>query len=133
MGHSDLRRVAPFRGAVLAQDGDLAAHGVGVAEEVARVGVAGDEAQRAALAGAADEDRDAVLQRPRVAGRRLDRGRAALEPRRARPPHERQQLERVLEAGEALFQRRELPAVETVLALEPAGPDAAQRAPAGED
>ena len=90
------------------------------------------EPQRPPLARAADEDRHALLQRPRVAGRRLDRRRAALEARRARAPHQRQQLERVLEAGVALAQRREVPAVEAVLALEPGGAEAAHRAAAGE-
>ena len=74
----------------------------------------------------------ALLQRPRVAGRLLDRDRAALEARRARAPHQRQQLERVLEQRVALAQRREVPAVEAVLALEPRGAEAAHRAAAGE-
>ena len=59
--------------------------------------------------------------------------RPALEARRARAPHQRQQLQRVLEPREALAQRRELPAVERVLALEPARAEPAQRAPAGDD
>src|SRR3954447_15149407 len=93
-------------------------------------GGGGEEARGAALAGAADEDRNALLQRPRVARRLVDDGRAALKPRRAGAPHEREQLEGVLETGEALAQRREVPAVEAVLALEPAGAEAAQRAAA---
>ena len=46
---------------------DLVADRVGLAEQVARVGVARDEPQRPPLARAADEDRDPLLQRPRVA------------------------------------------------------------------
>ena len=81
--------------------------------------MARDEAQRAPLARPADEDRDALLQRPRIAGRRLDDHRAPLEAWRPRPPHEGQQLERVLQARQALGERRELPPVQVVLALKP--------------
>ena len=116
----DLRRVAALRLAPRAQHGQLVAHVRGVAEQVAGVGVARHEPQRAPLAGAADEDRDPLLQRPRVARRLGHGGRAALEARRARAPHQRQQLERVLQQRVALAQRRERPAVELVLALEPA-------------
>ena len=93
----DGRGVAALGRAVLVQDRDLVAHGVRIAEQVAGVGVARDEPQRLLLARAADEDRDALLQRPRVADRLRHGRRAALEARRARAPHERQQLERVLQ------------------------------------
>jgi hypothetical protein len=129
MRDRDLRGVAVLGGTVLVQHGDLVAHGVGIAEEVAGVGVARDEAQRDLLARAADEDRDALLQRPRVADRFLDGDRAALEARRALAPHERQQLERVLEAGVALGARLKVPAVQRMLALEPRRAQAAHRAP----
>ena len=133
MGDGDRRRVAPLGRAVLAQDRELVAHRVRVAEHVAGVGVPGDEPQRAPLARAADEDRDALLQRPRIADGLLHGDRPALEARSARAPHERQQLERVLQAGEALGERREVPAVQPVLALEPGGAESAHGAPAGDD
>ena len=94
--------------------------------------MARDEPQGAPLARAADEDRDALLQRPRIADGLRDAQGAPVEARRARAPHERQQLERVLEPRVALGERRELPAVEAVLALEPSRPDPAHGAPAGE-
>src|SRR5215217_5024218 len=130
MRDGDGASVAALRRAVLAQHVELPAHGGGIAAQVAGVRVAGDEPQRAPLARAADEDRDAFLERPRVARRCLDREGATLEARRPRSPHQRQQLERVLEPREALGQRRELPAVEPVLALEPGRADPAQRAAA---
>ena len=83
------------RGAVLVQHGDLVAHGVGIAEQVAGVGVVRDEPQREPLPRAADEDRDALLQRPRVAEPRDEIVRPANAARpcptgaaavRARPP-----------------------------------------------
>ena len=48
--------------------------------------------------------------------------------RRTRTPHERQQLERVLEQLVAPSRRRELPAVQLVLALEPRRAEPAHRA-----
>ncbi len=68
---------------------DLAADGLQVAEQVACVGVLGDQSEGGALTGSADQDRDVLLERPRVADRLGDRGRASLEPGRARPPHQR--------------------------------------------
>ena len=130
--HAHRGGVAALGRAVLVQDGDLVAHGVRIAEQVAGVGVARDEPQRLALARSADEDRDALLQRPRVADRLGDRRRAALEARRARAPHERQQLERVLQQRVAVRARREVPAVELVLALKPGRAEAAHRAPAAQ-
>jgi hypothetical protein len=58
--HLDRGRVAPDRGAVRPQNLQLVAHGVGVAHEVAGIGVLRDQAQRPALSPTADQDRDAT-------------------------------------------------------------------------
>src|SRR5205823_2231700 len=58
---------------------------------------------------------------------------AAVEGRRTRPPQEREDLQRVFEEGVALRERREVPAVGPVLALEPGGADPAHGPTAGED
>ena len=97
VGDPDRRRIPALGGAMLVQHGELVAHGGWIAEQVAGVGMAGDEPERAPLARATDEDRDLRLQRPWVARRLLDGQRPSLEARRARTPHQRQQLQRVLE------------------------------------
>ena len=131
--HGDGGRIAPLGRAVLVKDCELVADPVDVAQEIARVGVPGDQSQRALLAGAADEDRNALLQWARVTGRLLNHDRPPLEARGARPPHQRQELKRVLEPVGALAERRELPPVQPVLALEPGRPEPAHRAPTGHD
>src|SRR5918999_791015 len=65
--HLDLGRIALLRRAVLVEHGELVAHAVGVAAQVAGVGMAGGEPQGPLLARPAHHDRDALLQRPRVA------------------------------------------------------------------
>ena len=103
---------------------------LGVAEQVAAVGVLGDHPQRLALAAAPDEDRDVAAQRLGVvvgAGHRVvlagDR-RLLLGEHRAGDPQV------VLEPLEALLERRERVAVGVVLGLEPARADAVERAAA---
>ena len=118
-GDGDLGRVAVDLGAVAVQDLDLAPDGLGVAEEVAGVGVPGHEPQRPPLARAADEDRHVLLEGPGVADRLRHGGGATLEAGRPLAPHERQQLEGVLQPVVALGDRRERPVVEPVLPLEP--------------
>ena len=71
-----------------------------------------------------------LLQRARVARRRRHRRRAAGERRRALAPHQREQLEGVLEQLVAAGDRREVPAVQLVLAPEPRRAEAAERPPA---
>ena len=107
----------------------LRAHGRRVAEQVAGVGVAGHEAQRPPLAGAADEDRHVLLQRARVARRRRHGDAPAVERRRALAPHQRQQLEGVLEQLVALGERRERPS-RTARARARTTPRRARRTPA---
>ena len=71
-----------------------------------------------------------LLQRARVARRRRDRDGAAGERRRALAPHQRQQLEGVLEQLVAAGDGREVPAVQLVLAPEPRRAEPAERPPA---
>ena len=65
-------RIATDGDAVLAQHRDLVGDDRRLAEQVAGVGMLGDEPQRAPLTGAADEDRHVRLQRTRVARRVRD-------------------------------------------------------------
>ena len=125
----DVGRVTVDRRTVLVQNVDLVAHGGRVAEDVAGVGVLRDELQRLPFATASDHDRHVLLHRPRVADRFRHGDRLALEPRRPRSPHQREQLQRVLEQRVPACVRRELPAVELVFALEPRGAHTADGAP----
>ena len=86
--------------------------------------VLGDEPQRLALAAAADQDRDVAAQRLRVVERAVDAVVRALDGRSLLGEHRARDLQRVLEALEALLQRREANAVGVVLLLEPGGADA---------
>src|ERR671914_1291045 len=132
MCHLDLGRIALLRRAVLVEHGELVPHTVGVAAQVAGVGMPGYQPQGPLLPRPAHHDRDPLLQRPRIADGLAHRERPALEARRAGPPQERQQLERVLEPVEALGERREVPAIQLVLALEPGRAEPTQRPAAGE-
>ena len=107
------------------QDRQLAPDGRRIPGEVAGVGVEGHQAERAALARAAHEDGDVLLDRPRVADRLGDRHCGPLERRCPRAPHEGKQLQGVLEQAEALGHAREPPAVAPVLLPPPGGAEAA--------
>ena len=105
-----------------------------VAEQVRPVGVLGDEPQRLALARAADQDRDVAADRLRVVERAVDAVVLALVGRR-RPAVNSSagDVQRVLEALEALLQRREVEPVRLVLLLEPGRADAEHGTAAGDD
>jgi hypothetical protein len=128
-----LGRVAAHVGAVAVEHAHLVAHGGGVAEQVAGVGVAGGEPQRAPLPRPAHQDRHVGLERARVADRLGHRDHPPRERGSARPPQQGQEPEGVLQEGEPPANRRELPAVGAVLPLEPGRPDAAHGPPAGQD
>lgn len=66
VGDPDLPQVPPHVGAVAVGHAELVADSRGVAEEVARAGVLGDESQCLPRARAADQDQDGVLQRSSV-------------------------------------------------------------------
>ena len=96
----DLSGIALDGRAVLVQNRQLVPHALDVAEEVARVGVPSHEPQRALLTGAAYEDRDALLQGPRIADGLVD-GRRRPSKRGEPGPHiKRQESQGVLEAVE---------------------------------
>ena len=115
------------------EDAHQVADVIGSAEDVAGVGVLGDEAERLPLAAAADEDRDVAADRPRVVVRAVDPVVRALDGRLLLREHRARDAERVLEQLEAHLQRREVEAVGAVLALEPGGAERVDRAAAGED
>ena len=126
-------RVAPDVLAVLPEHAEQVPRTLGVAEEVAAVGVLGDHPQRLALAAAADEDRDVAAQRLRVVVGARDRVVGARDRRLLLGEHRARDPQVVLEALEALLQRRERVAVGVVLGLEPARADPVERTPAGDD
>ena len=117
---------------MLVQRLDFSAHDIHAADDVARVGVLRSESQRAAFAVAADQDRHSILERARVAQRLRNVEDATLEPRRALPPHQGEQLQRILEERIALVHRRKRPAVGVMLRLEPAEAEAADGTPGRE-
>ena len=107
---------------------------LGVAEEVAAVGVLGDHAQRLALAAAAD--RGSGCRRAAASGccrRRVTEWCVPATVACSCGEHRARDPQVVLEPLEALLQRRERVAVGVVLVLEPAGADPVERAAAGDD
>ena len=103
---------------------------LGVAEQVAAVGVLGDHPQRLALPAAADQDRDVAAERLGVVVGAVDRVVLAGDGGLLLGEHRPRDAQVVLQALEALLQRREREAVGVVLTLEPARADAVERAPA---
>jgi hypothetical protein len=93
--------------AVALQHAEQVPHALDVAEEVAGVGVPGDEAQRLALAAAPDHDRDVAAQRAGVVQDAVRAVMAALHRRLRFGEHRAGDAQRVLQALEALLQRRE--------------------------
>ena len=125
-GALDLGGVAAHVGAVAVEHVDLVLHLVGVeAEEVAGVGVLRDQAQRLALAAAADQDRRAAgPDRRRDADRLGQAVVPALEGAVVVAPHLPADLQRLLEPLEPLGGGRERDAEAGVLALVPGRADA---------
>ena len=75
----------------------LAGDDRGVAEQVAPVGMTGNESQCPPLARTTNDDRDARLDRPRIAQCFADRDGRALEPWRPLAPQQWQCLQRIIE------------------------------------
>src|SRR5918994_2559555 len=131
-GLGDLAEVAPEPLAVALEHADEVPDAVGVAEEVRRVGVLGDHAERLLLAAAADHDRDVSADRLRVVERLADGVVFALVAGPLLGEHGAGDVERVLEPLEALAESAEAEVVGPVLGLEPGGPKTVD-GPAGGD
>src|SRR5664279_4526294 len=113
------------------QDAEQVLRPVGIAEQVASVGVPRDEAQRLALAAAADQDRDVAADRLGVVEGAGGAEVLAGERRLLVGEHRARDLQRLLQTLEALLERRELEPVGGVFVLEPARADPVPRAAAG--
>jgi hypothetical protein len=116
---------------VPAKRGNLPGDDIGLAEQVAAVGVPRSEAQRSPLSRSTDDDRHMFLQWPGVAQCLADRRGGAVEARRTLVPQHRQHLYGVLKVGVALIERREGDARRGVLLGEPADAEPADRSAAG--
>ena len=129
-GDLDLARLAPGGRAVSPQHRDLGVEGV-VRGQVAPVGLAGRDRQRAALTAAADDDRH-VRHRAGVAGRLRQADPLPDVSLRARRPQRADRLDRRLEPVQPLGDRRERQPEREVFALPPPGPQAEEGPPAAD-
>ena len=138
-GLDEHQRAQPGRGdllvgavdvlAVPAQDLELVTDRVGAAEQVAHVGVLGDEPERLLLAAAADEDRwPARPHRSRHVLRSFDPVVATRERRRILGEHRPADAKRLVETLEPLAHGWEVEAEALVLLLVPGRADAADGA-----
>ena len=99
--------IAPDVGAVLVQARDESFDRSRCAEEVAAVGELGGDPQRDPFAGAADHDRDALLDRSRVERGVGDRQGLTLERFAARSEEDRQRTRRVSQTPQPFGRRAE--------------------------
>jgi hypothetical protein len=119
---------------VLAQDLELVVDGRGIAEPVPQVGVARGEAERLPLAATADQDlRSAGLDRLRHVPGTVHARDQPVDGALWLPEHRQADLQRVLEAVEALGDPREVVAIGVGLRMVPRGPDPQDRPPGRHD
>ncbi len=120
--------------AVALEDLELVPDGGLIAEEVAGVGVPGHQRERASLAAAADEDRDALAtKRPGNVESLPDPVVAAAEAGGLLDEHGTADLQRLLQAVDPLPHGRVLEPVAGMLVLVPSRADPKDRPPAGDD